>query len=127
MNVMGSRPDGWWRDREAAMRRLLRQISVFAEKEAVEVVTVLEGVKLPDFPEGQHGFLKVTYARRRGRNAGDDRIVEFIAEKAQEKLASDMLVVTADRDLRARVEAHGATTIGPKKFLARLDSTSDKH
>jgi len=58
----------------------------------------------------------VRYARRRGRDAADDRIVEDLAE-----LDGPVEVVTSDRALAARAAARGARLTGAGAFLARLD------
>ncbi|HET6952199.1 MAG TPA: hypothetical protein VFI47_17595, partial [Acidimicrobiales bacterium] len=69
-NVMGSVPDGWWRDRPAAVRRLLARLQRYAASAGRPVVLVLD-VPQADLPEGDHGGVTVRYARRRGRDAAD--------------------------------------------------------
>ena len=117
MNVLGSRPDGWWRDRDGAVHRLLVQLQRFAA--GGETVTlVLDGRPPPGLAEGEHGGVAVRYALHAGRGGADDRIV---AEAAKDHRWQ---VVTSDRDLRARVTALGATVEGASAFLARLPETS---
>jgi predicted RNA-binding protein with PIN domain len=111
-NVMGARPDGWWRDRPAAVRRLLARLQCLGEP----VVLVLD-VAQDDLPEGDHGPVTVRYATRRGRDAADDRIRELVAAGA-----AGTVVVTSDRALRRDVEARGATVVGAGAFLAGLDA-----
>jgi predicted RNA-binding protein with PIN domain len=118
MNVIGSRPDGWWRDRDAAVRRLLRRLQDAAERSGDDITLVLDGRPLADLAEGVHGGVKVRYAGRRGRDAADDRIVELVT--AHEDPAS-LRVVTSDRALGERVTAAGATTEGAGAFLRRLE------
>ena len=108
-NVIGARPDGWWRDRPGAVRRLLARLQCLGEP----VVLVLD-VPQADLPDGDHGVVTVRYATRRGRDAADDRIRELVVAGAT--------VVTSDRELRHDVEAAGATVIGAGTFLARLDA-----
>jgi predicted RNA-binding protein with PIN domain len=79
MNVIGARPDGWWRDRDAAARRLLARLQRAAERSDDEISVVLDGRPLADVPEGVHRGVTVHYARRAGRDAADDRIVELVA------------------------------------------------
>jgi predicted RNA-binding protein with PIN domain len=111
MNVIGSRPDGWWRDRAGAMRRLVEVLSRRAAETGDEITVVFDGRALPDLPEGRHGPITIRYSRRRGKNAADDRIVEMVeADPA-------VTVVTADRDLRARVARLGASVSGPRTLL----------
>jgi uncharacterized protein YaiI (UPF0178 family) len=108
-NVIGARADGWWRDRPAAVRRLLARLQCLGEP----LVLVLD-VPQPDLPEGDHGAVRVVYATRRGRDAADDRIRELVGPGDQ--------VVTSDRALRDDVEAAGATVVGAGGFLGRLDA-----
>ncbi len=108
-NVIGARPDGWWRDRPGAVRRLLARLQRLDEP----VVLVLD-VPQADLPEGEHGTVTVRYATRRGPDAADDRIRELVVAGAT--------VVTSDRALRDDVEAAGATVVGAGTFLARLDA-----
>ena len=115
-NVMGARPDGWWRDRPGAARRLLGRIQCLAAAEPGTPVVLVLDVTVPGLPEGDHGGVTVRYARRRGRDAADDRIVEDLAE-----LDGPVEVVTSDRALAARAAARGARLTGAGAFLARLD------
>jgi predicted RNA-binding protein with PIN domain len=122
MNVIGSRPDGWWRDRDGAIRRLLARLQALAAATGDEITLVLDGGPLPDLPEGGHDGVEVRYARRPGRNAGDDRIVELL-ERAPDP--AGLRVVTSDRALRERAAALGAHIEGAGALLARLDELSD--
>jgi hypothetical protein len=115
-NVVGSVPDGWWRDRRAATERLcgeLRKVAgdglpadsgvpEWATRPPVDLVVVVEGAarSVPDVPG-----LRIVRAPR----SGDDAIVE-LARRADNRR---VLVVTADRALRDRVAEHGAVTVGP--------------
>ena len=67
MNVIGSTPDGWWRDRDGAARRLLERLQVLARRPGPAVTLVLDGRPIPGMPEGhQPGGVTVAYARRPG-------------------------------------------------------------
>jgi len=118
MNVIGARPDGWWRDRDGAVRRLLRRLQHAATRTDDVVTLVLDGRPSPELAEGEHDGVDVRYARRGGRDAADDRIVELVADDAD---PAALRVVTSDRDLAERVIALGATTEGAGTFLRRLD------
>ena len=118
MNVIGTRADGWWRDRDGAARRLLRRLQRAVARTDDAITLVLEGRPPPDLAEGDHDGIDVRYARRRGRNAADDRIVELVAADTD---PAGLRVVTSDRELVARVNALGATTEGAGAFLHRLD------
>ena len=118
MNVIGSRPTGWWRDRPAAVRDLLGRLQSLVAVTGDDVVVVLD-VPQPDLPEGTHGGVRVLHPRRRGRGAADDRIVELVAA---EPTPSTLHVVSSDRDLQRRVRSLGAGVMSPKDLLGRLDS-----
>jgi predicted RNA-binding protein with PIN domain len=110
MNVIGSRPDGWWRDRDAAVRRLVGELAAFAVEAGDEVIVVFDGhpVELDHDP----GPVDVRFATRSGRNAADDDIAQLAgADHA-------LTVVTSDADLAARV---GNEVVGAGSFRSRLD------
>jgi uncharacterized protein YaiI (UPF0178 family) len=115
MNVIGSRPTGWWRDRPAAMRELVEQLEQFAERSCEPVVVVFDGK--PFELEGGKG-VTVRFASRRGPNAADDDIAA-LAEADDDP--SDLSVVTSDADLARRVRDVGAAVIGAGEFRRRLD------
>ncbi len=110
-NVIGAVADGWWRDRPAAVRRLLGRLQCLGES-----ATLVLDMAQPDLAEGDHDGIRVRYATRRGRDAADDLIREIVAE------APNVTVVTSDRALRRDVEDAGATVIGAGTFLAHLDA-----
>jgi predicted RNA-binding protein with PIN domain len=117
MNVIGSRPDGWWRDRKGASQRFIERVQALAAHADEKLTVVLDGRPLDDLPEGEHDGVHVLYARRGGRNAADDRIVELLESMES---TSDVTVVTSDRDLSERARDLGATVVGAGSFLARL-------
>jgi predicted RNA-binding protein with PIN domain len=117
MNVIGSRPDGWWKDRDGACRRFLTRLQSLARRTDEQIVLVLDGRPVPEMPEGDHEGVSVAYARRRGPNAADDLIVELVSEAD-----TDDVVVTSDRDLRRRVGEHGAATVGAAELLGRIEA-----
>jgi predicted RNA-binding protein with PIN domain len=117
-NVIGSRPDGWWRGRPGASRRLVASLQALARRTGDRVSVVLDGSSLPDLPEGVHDGVLVAYATRAGRDAADDRIAE---EVERDRDPASLVVVTSDRGLAERVRAAGATVEGAGTLLARLD------
>jgi predicted RNA-binding protein with PIN domain len=119
MNVIGSRPDGWWRDRDGAARRLLARLQHLARDRGPQVTLVLDGRPLSDLPAGQYDGVEVTYARRAGRDAGDDRLVEVLRALRDQ---SGVSVVTSDRGLAARVQQLGVSVHGARSLLERLDA-----
>lgn len=112
-NVVGSRPDGWWRDRAGAARRLHEQLLV-ADLDVDEVVLVLEGGAKAGVRAGTDGDVRTVHAPRDG-----DREIEAQAERAA-AAGGRTTVVTADRLLGARVARFGALTVGPGWLLDRL-------
>jgi predicted RNA-binding protein with PIN domain len=118
MNVIGSRPTGWWRDRDAAVLALVEQLIPFATSSGDRVTVVFDGRLPHGLEEGTHNGLEILAARRRGRNAADDRIVALVRASPD---PSSVTVVTADRTLRDRLHRLGAQTEGPRAFLARLE------
>jgi predicted RNA-binding protein with PIN domain len=117
-NVIGSRPDGWWRDRRGASRRLVASLQAIARTSDDKISVVLDGRPLPDLPEGVHDGVLVAYATRGGRDAADDRIAD---EVARDRDPASLVVVTSDRGLAERVRAAGATAEGAGSLLARID------
>jgi hypothetical protein len=114
-NVVGSRPDGWWRDRAGAAGRLWEQLSA-ADLPYDEVVLVLEGAARRGHPAGEDGGVRTVHAPA----SGDDTIVESVREYVDPASDREVTVVTADRLLRQRVEAAGGTCVGPSWLLDRL-------
>lgn len=99
-NVVGSVPDGWWRDRRGATERLRDHLS--GRTDATRIVLVVEGAA-----RGVAPIPGVEVVEARG--SGDDAIVAVVRG-----LDGDCVVATADRALIARVEALGARVIGPR-------------
>ena len=114
-NVVGTRPDGWWRDRAGAARRLQEQLST-AVLPHDEIVLILEGAAKRGNPAGQDGRLRTVH----DSGSGDDAIVETVTAQVKVGDGRDVTVVTADRVLRHRVEAAGAKSVGPSWLLDQL-------
>jgi rRNA-processing protein FCF1 len=109
MNVIGSRPDGWWRDRPRAMRALVERLGRLGEP----VTVVFDGrpVELPDT-----SGVEVRFASRRGPDAADDDIAALAAAAAE-----PLTVVTSDSRLVDRVRRSGVDVVGASAFRERLD------
>jgi predicted RNA-binding protein with PIN domain len=116
-NVVGSVPDGWWRDRPGAVRRLLGRLQCLATKTSDSVQVVFD-VPQSDLPEGEHDGVTVSYATRRGRDAADDRIRELLDAGFDD----DVQVVTSDQALADGARSRGADVIGAGTLLRRLDA-----
>ena len=117
MNVIGSRPDGWWRDRTAAMERLASTLDALARETGDEVTVVFDGRPRAIAAER----VEVRFTRRAGRDAADDDIAALAAADAD---PGSLRVVTSDADLARRVGAAGARTVGAGEFRRRLEETA---
>jgi predicted RNA-binding protein with PIN domain len=114
MNVVGSRPDGWWRDRHGAMRSLADRLAVFAESTGDPVAVVFDG---RPFEIDAHP-VDVSFAPRRGPDAADDEIARRVAEDPD---PASLAVVTSDKGLIDRVRDHGVEVVAAGGFRRRLD------
>ena len=117
MNLIGSRPDRWWNDRDGAVRRLIGELDRFAAATGDEVVVVFDR-RPPDVAPGRHGAVEVAFASRHGRDAADHEIVDLLAAHPD---PGRHLVVTSDRRLVERVRALGARVAPASRFRRRLD------
>jgi len=115
MNVIGSRPDGWWRDRHAAMVRLVDLLERWAADSGEDVTVVFEQ---PPRPPITSSVIDVAHARRAGANSADDEIVRRIAAAGD---ASDVRVVTSDGWLADQVRAAGGSVEPSLGFRNTLD------
>ncbi|MFC8830229.1 NTP pyrophosphohydrolase [Streptomyces sp. NPDC057137] len=110
-NVVGSVPDGWWRDRRAAAERLRDHLVPLAG-DGLPDAGIPGPLELVLVVEGQaRGIESVPGVRvESAPGSGDD----LIAELAAGADGRPCVVVTADRELRRRVEAYGARCVGPR-------------
>jgi hypothetical protein len=114
-NVIGSRPNGWWRDRPGAARLFVEQVkaAVASGQVGSPVVVVLEGQAREGVSAGDADGVSVLHAV----GSGDDALVETVSNGPD-----GVILVTADRELRRRAEALGATVVGPGWLLRLLES-----
>ncbi|WP_129662937.1 NUDIX hydrolase [Phytoactinopolyspora endophytica] len=151
-NVVGSRPDGWWHDRAGATAKLRNnltgagplpaadlhlpatswwpQIHLVVEGDARAVDEAPADHALPD-DDGtdvstqthqQLSSMRRSVTIERAPGSGDDTIVDVTAGAVGQRPDDHVVVVTADRELRRRVEEVGATTIGPGTLQRVLDA-----
>ena len=115
-NVLGARPDGWWRDRPAAVARLAGALDVYAVAGDHRLIAVFDGapVALPALRRAD-----VRFASRRGRDAADDDLAALVAADPD---PAGLLVVTSDAALAARARALGATATGAGAFRTELEA-----
>lgn len=135
-NVVGSRPDGWWKDRRGAAERLAEQLGrleaagIPAEQLGLpqhrwwpEIVLVVEGQA-----RGATVAAESRVRMVRAQGSADDAIVDTVRELSAgrggghgtDERAPDVSVVTSDRQLRDRVEQLGATARGAGWLLDLL-------
>jgi predicted RNA-binding protein with PIN domain len=114
-NVMGSRPDGWWRDRRGAQRRLVDRLEAFAAARDEPVTVIFDG---RPHDAGGGTRVAVRFARRAGRDAADDDVAALVARHPE---PASLKVVTSDGALADRVRSAGGEVVGAGAFLRRLD------
>ncbi len=115
MNVIGARPDGWWRDRHGAMVQLVGQLERWAAGRGEQVTVVFER---PPSPPIRSEIIEVACAPRPQRDSADDEIVRrVLADPAPGAIG----VVTSDGELAERVRAAGATVRPAGSFRSQLD------
>ena len=116
MNVIGTRPDAWWRDRDGAMLRLVDLLERWAAAEGEDVVVVFER---PPSPPIRSSVIEVAHAPKPKANAADDEIVRRLQADPDPHAVR---VVTSDRGLTERAYAAGATVEGSDSFRFRIES-----
>jgi predicted RNA-binding protein with PIN domain len=114
MNVIGTRPDNWWRDRDAAMLRLVDELERWAAATGEDVTVVFER---PPSPPIRSTVIEVAHAPKRKRDAADDEIVRRLRADPD---PHQVRVVTSDRWLSERASAAGASVEGSMSFRGRL-------
>lgn len=115
MNVIGTRPDAWWKDRDAAMLRLVDLLERWAAAEGEDVTVVFER---PPRPPIRSTVIDVHHAPKPRANAADDEIVRLLEADAN---PAAVCVVTSDRWLSDRASAIGAAVVGSRTFRDRLE------
>ena len=115
-NVMGSRPDGWWRNRAGAARRLVAEIIPLALGHGGVWTTVFDGKEPPRMPPSPECLI-VAHTGHGHRDGADDRIVELLYE-CSDRAAS--LVYTSDAKLRTRAKALGTQVMGSRTLLSQI-------
>jgi len=116
MNVIGTRPDKWWRDRDGAMLKLVDQLERWAAEEGEDVTVVFERQPSPPI---RSSVIDVKHAPKPKSNAADDEIVRLLKADPQPHAVR---VVTSDRALTERAHAAGATVEGANAFRSRMES-----
>jgi uncharacterized protein YaiI (UPF0178 family) len=115
MNVIGSRPDGWWTNRHGAMLALVDRLERWASAEGHQVTVVFER---PPSPPIRSSVIDIGYAPRASANSADDQIVRLV--RADDR-PQDVTVVTSDATLADRVRQAGAAVSAASSFRNVID------
>jgi predicted RNA-binding protein with PIN domain len=116
MNVIGSRPTGWWRDRRGAMTGLVEELARYAGATGAPVTVVLDSRPFPL----DETVVDVRFAPP-GRDAADDAIVEMLTGHPQ---PASLVVATSDKDLVRRARDLGAGIMSAGTLRRKLDKLS---
>ncbi len=115
MNVIGTRPDAWWKDRHGAMIRLVDMLERWAAASGEEVTVVFER---PPSPPIRSTVIEVAHAPRPRRDSADDEIVRLLGADSE---PGSVRVVTSDQWLADRVHAVGASVQSAAPFRALIE------
>jgi len=115
MNVIGTRPDAWWRDRHRAMVGLVDLLERWSAATGEDVTVVFEQ---PPRPPIRSSVILVTHAPKPRRDSADDEIIRLLAEVTE---PGAVRVVTSDQWLGDRVRATGATVEAAAAFRSQLE------
>jgi predicted RNA-binding protein with PIN domain len=115
MNVIGTRPDAWWKDRHAAMVKLVGMLERWAASSGADVTVVFEQ---PPSPPIRSTVIVVAHAPRPRRDSADDEIVRLLGVEAN---PGSVRVVTSDLWLSDRVHAAGASVEPAAPFRALIE------
>jgi predicted RNA-binding protein with PIN domain len=115
MNVIGTRPDAWWKDRDGAMRRLVDLLERWAAATGDDVTVVFER---PPSPPIRSTVIEVAHAPRPRAHAADDEIVRRLRADPE---PGTIRVVTSDHGLADQVHAAGAAVVGAAAFRMQIE------
>jgi predicted RNA-binding protein with PIN domain len=115
MNVIGTRADGWWRDRDAAMARLVDRLERWSAASGDDVTVVFERKPRPPL---RSTVIEIAHAPKPGPNAADDEIVRLV--RADDD-PHTIRVVTSDHMLENLVRGLGATVEPAGPFRERIE------
>ncbi|BDB42453.1 hypothetical protein Mkiyose1665_07350 [Mycobacterium kiyosense] len=118
MNVIGSRPDGWWKDRRRAMAALVESLQRWAP-ETDRVTVVFER---PPEPPLHSSVIEVAHAPQAAANSADDEIVRLVQDLILGDVEpGEIRVVTSDKALADRVGSLGASVHRAERFRDVID------
>ena len=115
MNVIGTRPDGWWKDRDAAMARLVDRLERHAAATGADITVVFER---PPRPPITSPVIEVAHAPKPRINAADDEILRLLRAADD---SESIRVVTSDRALADMARALGALVEPAEAFRNAIE------
>lgn len=115
MNVIGCRPDGWWRDRHRAMAALVDRLDQWALREGADVTVVFER---PPSPPIESAIVTVAHAPAAAPNSADDEIVRMIGSDPHPE---QIRVATSDRGLAERARSADASIYPAERLRELID------
>jgi predicted RNA-binding protein with PIN domain len=118
MNVIGSRPDGWWKDRSGAMVAFVEKLDRWALANAGDVGDVTVVFERPPSTPIHSLRIEVTHALKAAANSADDEIVTLVRADAR---PHEIRVVTSDKVLADRVKRLGASVYPAESFRELVD------
>lgn len=136
-NIVGTKPDGWWKDRAKAARRTIESIAAVAENGVPGSVFGIDAdtswPSLTCVVEGrardimrEHAPLPRRVEVVAAEGSGDDWVVKVVAAARNANADTPILVATSDRELQQRVEEYGAHTIGARAFRDLAQQSTDE-
>ncbi len=120
MNVIGTRPDGWWKDRHGAMVMLVDRLDRWASEHGCDVTVVFER---PPSTTIRAAVIAVAHAPAAAANSADDEIVRLVRADAR---PHEIRVVTSDKALTDRVRSIGASVYRAEGFRDLIDPRAAK-
>src|SRR3954454_18970364 len=115
MNVIGTRPDRWWKDRRGAIVRLVGHLERWTQTHDRPVTVVLER---PMSPPIESSVIEIAHAQMAAANSADDEIVRLVQA---DRKPQDVTVVTSDGALAQRVRDAGASSHSAASFRQLID------
>ena len=118
MNVIGSRPDGWWKDRSGAMVALVEKLDRWALANAGAVGDVTVVFERPPLTAIPSSVIEIAHAPKAAANSADDEIARLVRADAR---PDEIRVVTSDKVLADRVRGLGASVYPAESFRRLVD------
>jgi uncharacterized protein YaiI (UPF0178 family) len=115
MNVVGTRPDRWWKDRHGAILRLVDEIERWVAATGEDVTLVLERAPSPPITSP---VIEIAHAPRAGPDAADDEIVRRLRD---EDHPEEVMVATSDNKLADQARSFDATVVPASSFRRRIE------